>query len=134
MGAAYGRTLNSTDPAFGTLTDDQAILAQWVALAILQEPGSDWTAPEAGVGLPGLVGKSFTDSQLATEAARAAAAIETDQRIASCDATLSTTFLADGSAALSLVLAITPKDPRLAPFSLTTTASAGVVKTITRGL
>lgn len=130
----YGESVLTTDPAFSATSDDQTILGQWVTLAQLSPQGCEWTCPEYGVGLVQMVGKSYTSAELASEQARCSAAIEVDQRIASCDSTLTPTYLADGSVAIQLTQIITPKDTSVAPFTLTTLASASVVQTVLRGL
>lgn len=130
----YGESVLTTDPAFPPTSDDQTILGQWVELCILSPSGCDWTAPEYGIGIFQMVGKSYTSAELASEQARASAAVCTDQRIAACDSTLTPTYLADGTVAVQLVLVVTPKDTSVAPFSLTTLASASTAQTVLRGL
>lgn len=134
MGALYGTSINVNSRTFARLTDDTAILAQWVRLVLMTETGIYWSSPETGKDVCDLIAKGLTPQQLAAVPSDLQAAIATDQRIASASVTATTTYTAVGQAALSLLITVTPKGASVAPFSLTAIASAAVVTEVTRGL
>lgn len=133
MGALYGTDLDTSSPTFAALTDDGAILRQWVVLQLATETGSYWSSPETGKDVAAFVGQGLTDLQLAAIPGQIEAALE-DQRVASVDVSVSPTFTATGQAALKITVAVTPKDASLAPFSLTAIATRDVANAVTRGL
>lgn len=134
MANLYGISVDASSPFFRRLTDDNAILRQWVALQFRTRLGFFWSAPELGADLQGYVLRGLTADRLAAIPAEVQAALGEDQRIASVVVTASQTFTAVGAVALSLAIVVTPKSASLAPFSLTAVTSADVVTTITRGL
>lgn len=133
MGALYGLDLDTTSPTFAPLTDDGAILRQWVELQLATATGTYWSSPETGIDVAGFIGAGMTQDQLAAIPGQVEAALE-DQRIATIDVTVTPTYTGTGQAALKIAVSVTPKDPSVAPFSLTSIASASVANAVTRGI
>lgn len=132
--AIYGTSINTLDPFLGALTDPQAILSQWVDLTLRTRLGFYWSAPENGADLAGYVLQGLTADAFASIPATVETTLAADERIASVTVVGTPTYTAVGAVALSLAITVTPKDPSLAPFSLSAVASAAVVTLVTRGL
>jgi hypothetical protein len=134
MSNLYGMSVDTTSPTFAPLTDDAAILRQWVDNVLQTSIGFYWSSPETGKDIVGLVLKGLTTQQLAALPTEVQAALTSDQRIASADVASTTTFTAVGAAALKLTITVYPKDSSVAPFSLDAVASSDVLSTVLRGL
>ena len=134
MANLYGISINTTSPTFAPLTDDLAILRQWVDLQFQTQLGFYWSAPEIGADLQTYVLRGLTAEALAAIPADIQAALGQDVRIARVDVTARKTFTAVGATQLSLTTTVYPKDPSVAPFTFAAVASADVARKTTQGL
>ncbi len=130
----YGVSINTTSPTFAPLTDDQAILRQWVTIQFQTKLGFYWSTPEIGCSLSALVLRGLTPDALAAVPSDIKSALEQDERIASVTVAARTTYSAVGSAQLNLTVTVSPKDPSVAPFSFAAVASADIANKTTQGL
>lgn len=135
MANAYGISIDTLSPTFAPLTDDNAILRQWVTLQFQTRLGFYWSAPEIGGDLQVLVLKGLTPEALARIPASIESALTQDERIASVVVGYTTSYTAVGAAQFNLTVQVVPQDPLVAaPFSLSVVASADVANQITQGL
>jgi phage baseplate assembly protein W len=134
MGDLYGESIDTRSATLAPLTDDQQILAQWVALCLETPRGTCWSAPEYGFDLRAYALRPLTTDDLAVLPLELKHALTFDERIADADATLVSTFTGGGAVLLKFTITITPKDATAAPFTLTGTASAETVSIALRGL
>lgn len=130
----YGVSINTKSLTFAPLTDDGAILRQWVDLQFQTRLGFYWSAPEIGCALRDYVLRGLTPEKLAAIPSDIKSALEQDERIAGVTVAASTTYTAVGAAQLNLTVTVNPKDPSVAPFSFAAVASADVMRKITQGL
>lgn len=80
MGAAYGRTISLEDPDRWE-DDDKAILSQAVTMVLSTAPGLYQDAPLYGYDIVLAIGEGTDGTQARRVSARAAAAIEEDERV-----------------------------------------------------
>ena len=133
MGALYAISVDTKSPLLRALTDDGAILQQWVELQLATRLGFYWSAPEIGASVCAFVLRGLSPGQLAAIPGQIEAALTYDQRIASVSVTPTATYTALGEAALKLVIVVQPKAAGVAPFSLAAIASADLINSVTRG-
>ncbi len=130
----YGISIDTLSPTFAPLTNDAAILRQWVDIQFQTALGFYWSAPEIGADLQVYILRGLTPAALAAIPASIQAALGEDERIASVTVGASTSYTALGSAQLNLTVTVAPKDPGVAPFSFAAVASADVANQTTQGL
>lgn len=130
----YGISINTLSPTFAPLTNDAAILRQWVDLQFQTALGFYWSAPEVGADLQVYILRGLTPAALAVIPASIQAALEEDERIASVTVGASTSYTAIGAAQLNLTVTVMPKDPSVAPFSFAAVANADIANQVTNGL
>ena len=130
----YGISIDTLSPTFAPLTDDTAILAQWVDLQFQTRLGFYWSAPDIGADLQAYILRGLTPTALARIPSDVQAALAEDERIASVDVSATRGYTAVGGVALNLIVTITPKDKSVAPFSRAAVASAAIADSITQGL
>ncbi len=134
MANAYGTSINTTSPTFAPLTDDAAILRQWVTLQLQTSLGFYWSAPEIGCDLQTYVLRGLTPNGLAKIPSDIETALGQDERIGGVTVGATTSYSATGESQVNLKIIVTPKDTSLAPFSLSALASGAVANQVTQGL
>lgn len=134
MANTYGISIDTTSPTFAPLTDDTAILRQWVTLQFQTKLGFYWSAPEIGCDLQAYVLRGLTTAALASIPGDVQSALGEDERIGGVTVTAAPGYTAVGAVQLSLTVTITPKDTSVAPFSFAAVASAAISQQTTQGL
>jgi hypothetical protein len=123
VGQSYGETVDTSDPNFGRLTDDRAIIQQWVELCLQTVQGLLWSSPETGGSLRKYLLVGLTDVQLAGIPHQVAAALESDERIARADVSITSST----RTTMTLGIEVYPKGSTGAPYQFTASVSHDLV-------
>jgi len=130
VGALFGTTFDASDPFFGLLTDDQAILLQACVLRLQTQRGTLWTDPEYGDAIMEVLQDGLTAASFARIPERVRAELEKDERIASVDIA-PTIGGSPGAYSVRLDIQVRPLSGPTFPLTLEITAIS--VEVLTKG-
>ena len=130
-----GESVDTTDPNFGRLTGDDAILQQAIFLCLSTRRGALWSAPDYGCSLRAYLLAGLTQAQLGAIPQEVASALELDERIARADVSVvSVSASAFTARTITLQITVYAKGSLGQPYAFVALVSPTLVTVLLNGV